>query len=604
MAILLTFGLFWLAGMNGVHRLLEKSSFEERLGFGLVTGTLLGAWAGLLLYFACGMTWGLKTGLFLLGSAAVFSFKKDWPCLFTPQDLQGLRQTYSGWRGFFRIAGILLWVSFWLRVAHQTVFQIPDGIFIHVRDNYGDQNINAAYAARFAWGVTGLENPVWAGSLLNRHFLLSFFLSLFVRENWDIVRLFQIQTFLSGSLFSWALGRLTRRATESEACAWLAPVLFIFSGGLGFIPPANPGNGWPNFLSVTLCPQRATLFTLPAACFILILIWQNIQAPRVRTAAATGFFTGLLPTACIFSFLSMLWLGFSQLIGRYWRQWLSWGLPLLLIAAPQLFYHLGSGSAVSKEFWTYGWLNEGKKGFFPLFYFWLKETGMLLPLLGMAFFSPSVPKSLKRFGFSFLGLFLIPNVLRITNWDWDTVRILMYWFLGSLLLITKLLREIWKEGRAAKAVVMIVLLLLSYEGAFKTAGILKGEGPFQIHSSDHYEFSKEIRRMTSPADVILAAPEPNHPVFWSGRVAVMGYAGWVWSGGWGDHVQRENDIKTIYTGGPDAKELLRKYSVGAIVVSDFERRKYSIDEAFLDSVAVRRTWKEGFDLWQVKNAFN
>jgi uncharacterized membrane protein len=59
----------------------------------------------------------------------------------------------------------------------------------------------------------------------------------------------------------------------------------------------------------------------------------------------------------------------------------------------------------------------------------------------------------------------------------------------------------------------------------------------------------------------------------------MGYAGHLWSQGI-DYAARDAEVRRIYTGAPDAAELLARDKVEYVVVSPLERTSLTVNEQF------------------------
>jgi uncharacterized membrane protein len=88
-----------------------------------------------------------------------------------------------------------------------------------------------------------------------------------------------------------------------------------------------------------------------------------------------------------------------------------------------------------------------------------------------------------------------------------------------------------------------------------------------------------VKAKTAPRSLILHAPTYNHPVYLTGRRALMGYAGHLWSQGI-DYLPREAELKRMYAGAPDAESLLAKHGVEYVVVSPLERSAVPVNEQF------------------------
>jgi uncharacterized membrane protein len=79
--------------------------------------------------------------------------------------------------------------------------------------------------------------------------------------------------------------------------------------------------------------------------------------------------------------------------------------------------------------------------------------------------------------------------------------------------------------------------------------------------------------------VVLHAPAFDSPVFLTGRRSVLGFPGWIWSRGL-DSSQRENDIRRIYSGSPDAEALLERYHVDYALIGPQERTFMPVNQKF------------------------
>jgi hypothetical protein len=100
-------------------------------------------------------------------------------------------------------------------------------------------------------------------------------------------------------------------------------------------------------------------------------------------------------------------------------------------------------------------------------------------------------------------------------------------------------------------------------------------------------FDREARALaagplaaTPPRALILHAPVTNSPVYLAGRRSLLGYPGHIWSQGL-DAGDREQQIRHIYAGAPEAADLLARSDVDYLLVGPQERRWTRVDEAFL-----------------------
>src|SRR5260221_8433132 len=88
-----------------------------------------------------------------------------------------------------------------------------------------------------------------------------------------------------------------------------------------------------------------------------------------------------------------------------------------------------------------------------------------------------------------------------------------------------------------------------------------------------------ISQRTGPRAVVLHAPTYNSPVFLTGRRSLLGYPGWMWSRGL-EYSQRSADIQKIYSGAPEAADLLIRYRVEYVLIGPSELSSLHVDEQF------------------------
>ena len=76
-----------------------------------------------------------------------------------------------------------------------------------------------------------------------------------------------------------------------------------------------------------------------------------------------------------------------------------------------------------------GWVS-GKDG---IFWFWIKNLTPQIFLFLIAYFFAN--SKLKKFYLAFLFLFIITNIIIFQPYDWDNMKLMIWWFLMSSILI-------------------------------------------------------------------------------------------------------------------------------------------------------------------------
>lgn len=613
----------------------------------------------------------------------------------------------AGYFVFYFLIALLL-----LLVFDRALFELPDGIYTGVQNNFGDLPFHLSVINGFARGENfPPQDPTFAGVRFTYPFLADFVAAMFVRAGASLRGAMFVENFVLALSFIGLLHRWTLELVRDRVAALIAPVLILFSGGFGWLrfvrewresrqtlfdylaqstqqyTIVGPTWRWGNALTTLLVPQRGILFGLPLAVIVFSLFWrmtgenedaetrgrggaakdkrkakqekQSGKAPRGQTAnlrvpasprlrvsprqrmIAAGIIAGLLPlvhahtlmvvmlvggllavlredwrawaigmsalalfaigldylsppvqTEAISSGIkiyiavsvvalaagSLLWL----LRGPQWREWLVFFVIASIIALPQMWWATRGSSVQATSFigWHFGW-DHGDES---VWRFWLKNTGLFIPLL-LAVLVWRWPKALvsRRLLFYYLPFtlcFIIPNLVLLAPWVWDNIKVLFFWYVASVPLVALLLARLWRAGWLPRGAMVALLLALTLAGALDVWGVVGSEkAKIQVFERAGIVFAGKLEQQTGPRSLILHAPTFNHPVFLTGRQSFMGYPGHIWTHGL-KFQDREAAIKRIYAGNYDARTLLSSAGIEYVVVGPLERQMMSVDESF------------------------
>jgi hypothetical protein len=550
------------------------------------------------------------------------------------------------------------------RPRPQVVGRNDDGaIYTGVDNNLGDLPFHLSIITSFVHGENFPPvHPEYAGARLTYPFVVDFVAAMFARAGATYEgALFWENLLLAVSLVG-LLYRFALAWTSDRLAALLAPVLTIFSGGLGFVrfyrEAAASTRGftdflwhlphdytitfdgayrWGNAVTTLLVPQRGLLLGLPLALVVATQWWlatrgEGDEATRAHACGAAvedargkkgkkgrakasrahgegapppyepfksvpffsaldraelrmlgaGVVAGLLPLVHAHSFVVlMLAAGCLALLLPRWRAWIVFFAAAFVLAAPAMWWATRGTAARPASFfaWQVGW-DRGTQN--PV-WFWLRNTGLFIPLLAAALAwrgrDPVVPKRLLIFYLPFPVLFLICNVAKISPWVWDNIKVLFYWYVASVPLVALLLARLWRTNAALKLMTGVLIALLTCAGALDVWRVVSGASEQREFDRDGVAFAELLKRETAPRSLILHAPTYNHPVYLSGRQSLMGYGGHLWSQGV-DYTGREAEVSRIYAGATDAEQLLAKHGVEYVVVSPLERTGLRVNEQF------------------------
>ena len=288
---------------------------------------------------------------------------------------------------------------------------------------------------------------------------------------------------------------------------------------------------------------------------------------------AAGVVAGLLPLVHAHSFIVVMGMGACLALINWarWREWLAFFVVASLIAAPQLLWSTHGSAVSTRAFigWEFGW-GHGDENFF---WFWFKNTGLFIPLLIAALLWKRedylVSRRLLFFFLPFTLCFIIPNLVKLAPWIWDNIKVIFYWWIASAPIVALLLARLWEGKTWNRVLAGGLFVVLTFAGALDVFALLTSQGEYQEFDRDGVAFAEMIKQQTPPRAMILHAPIHNTPVFLTGRRSLMGYPGHIWTHGI-DFGPRETDIKKIYSGSPDAANLLSKYGVDYVVIDPQE----------------------------------
>ncbi|MFL6230601.1 MAG: hypothetical protein ACJ741_17660 [Pyrinomonadaceae bacterium] len=301
-----------------------------------------------------------------------------------------------------------------------------------------------------------------------------------------------------------------------------------------------------------------------------------------RRMLYAGLIACLLPLVHAHTFVVLMLVGGClALLFPRWRAWIVFFVAALVGATPAMLWATRGTAAHAGSFfaWQLGW-DRGTQN--PV-WFWIKNTGLFIPLLVAALAwrgrDPVVPKRVLLFYLPFTLLFVICNAAKISPWVWDNIKVLFYWYVASVPLVALLLARLWRKNFWTWTLATVLVVSLTVTGALDVWRVVSQASEQREFDRDGVAFASVVERETAPRSLILHAPTYNHPVYLSGRQSLMGYGGHLWSQGI-DYAAREAEVSRIYAGAPDAAQLLAKYGVEYVVVSPLERTSLKVNEQF------------------------
>jgi hypothetical protein len=413
---------------------------------------------------------------------------------------------------------------------------------------------------------------------------------------------------------------------------------------------------WGNSLITLFVTQRSLLLGLPITIVVLHFLFQvfergrakipgrvdsdSVEAGKTDTSILAGYLppfvvgllAGMLPLIHAHSlavlFLVSAILFFLSL--RIWKKWIMFAAGVCLIAVPELIWILNGAATNTSEFfaWHFGFDARDDN----ILWFWFKNTGMFIPIAIAGFLLIYLPhfsgkrdaaaeepkvddgkkeKVKKRdskakrftstvalFFLPFVFLFIIGNVAKLAPWEWDNIKVLIYWFIGSIPFAAFFLAWVWQKNGAYRFVAVACIIILTLSGGLDVWRTASAQMRHQVFDKDAVEIADAIKKNTAPNALFLNAPTYNSAVVLSGRRSLMRYIGHLSSHGI-DYRERESDLKRIYSGAATADIFLKKYGIEYVLISPIERESLQVDEQFFQKYPLAAE-AGGYKVYRVK----
>ena len=638
----------------------KEDSLLVRLCAGNVVGSAIFALVGFLLasFFGLSAAIVLIALIITISPLALFA-KKNVQKQFRA-NLNKARGKLDGanFKKFLRFAYyVFFFLLFWF-FFERAMIETPQGIFTGGSNNLGDLPFHLGAIFGFTDGNNfPPQNPSFSGAKFTYPFMVDFLTAAIVKLGATVREAMFLQNVFFAFSLLVILERFVFKITNNRLAGKIAPVLLFFSGGLGFVWFAKDfwQSGqpffdfiwkiphdytlrdskfrWGNSLIVLFITQRSLLLGMPLTLIALTKLFQifvsdggtagrrdgetkiaSSLSPAVASSFLIGLLAGTLPLIHLHSLIVLFVVCAFLLILKpeKWREWIAFGAGVCVIAVPELIWAMSGSATETSEFiaFHFGW-DAGETN---IFWFWLKNTGFLIPILILGIFltqrlgtddaterrrdgetekrrngekkvasslSPAVASSL--FYLPFVFLFLVSNTMKLAPWEWDNIKVLIYWFVGSLPFVAFALAWIYNQNRVLKLVAAGALFVLIAAGAIDVWRVVSNQINYSVFETDAVRIASQIKTKTAPNSLFLNAPTYNTAVVLSGRRSLMRYVGHLSSHGI-NYAEREKDLKNIYEGTATADILLKKYDIEYVLISPEESAYMAQNNLMLNEV--------------------
>ncbi|MCI0663573.1 MAG: hypothetical protein L0220_21125, partial [Acidobacteria bacterium] len=277
----------------------ERINIFTRLAAGSVIGLAALSWVGYLTAIIFGLnaiSISVTAVIFILALSALIWIVSPSRIAVIFKDLEVSKTS---------IIYYALWSALLVWLFSRVVMFYPDGLYTAPANNYGDLPFHMGIVTAFAYGENlPPVNPIFAGTKFTYPFLIDFLTAFYIRcgANWPTA--FFIENIILSLALIGLIETLALYMTGNRVASRIAPLIFLFNGGLGFInfflglgnlktgliefvthlPQTYTMNAdlnsvplrWGNVFTTLLIPQRSMLFGLPIVAMILILWWMAL----------------------------------------------------------------------------------------------------------------------------------------------------------------------------------------------------------------------------------------------------------------------------------------------------------------------------------------
>jgi hypothetical protein len=575
------------------------------------------------------VSWLVGQTVFLALAAAGMAW---WGRRQAPRDVLPLLSRNDWWLlGLCALLSPLLIIEFyghWLGAY-------PDGLYSSGSTTI-DIGWHGAVAASFLFGQNFPPMyPLLPGYALTYYFMADFHLAVLLGLGMTFPMAATVTGVVLVLVVVVLIHELAIRITRSRPSAWLAVLLFLLNGGMGFVYffeqwwasqkplrfflPWLPGTyagiwddhvAFINVIADGFLPQRPLAYGFAMAFSVILIaahLWQasTEDGPPAESAvwrwlAVAGTITGLLPMWHTFSWLAIMGVSALWCLARPRPAWIGFFAPAVLMALPQLQYLLSNShvSAALGDGGAYllpGWLSY-KDPDYTLF--WVRNVGLPFVFAIPAWLTLSA--SWRAFLLPFAGLWAFATTVMLSPEPYNNIKLMQFWQLANLIAVADWIRRLAEPPVRQRWLAIVIIVGCVASGSLEV--VRETQYPVTVFNPVHLKAAAFIRQHTSPKAVFLTAPIFNNtPAVLAGRPIVNSYPLFAWSHGL-SKAQNPSlvDARKIYRNDWNAKALIAKYRIDYLFLGPEEQQAYQPDRRQLATVYPVVYARNGVTIYQAR----
>ncbi|MCM2282545.1 MAG: hypothetical protein NDI61_11945 [Bdellovibrionaceae bacterium] len=529
------------------------------------------------------------------------------------------RSDFEDWRVNGFSAGIGRWLEVGLFVYLMFVAYRHFGWMLYYSgtslrtlhaNNFGDLPLHLNYIRFFSEGAAfPPANPIFSPEQLRYPIGVDLYSAL-----WEKLGIgTQTHFFVLGMLATLA----SLVALRVWAGWWGIGGFFLGGGWLTWNAIHSPGAmdpvAWKNLFLSVFITQRGMLFALPAG-LLLLAAARDAFRHRREVAPAQLRMCGLIWGALALFHLHSFFAVSVILVGLAWIYRSQGGSgrvlrSLLIVALPVgsffVFYLTDGFQKAGVAHWRSGWMigAESLLDFLTLnFRFWLPlfvSLPFLAIVLGRQTARADIRKMWMEFGLYF-GLFILFLNLMLAPWAWDNVKVLLWPYLGLLMLAHEMISPALAKARGGSTMEVALAAMLLTPGLTQVgASIIGTNGAVGISSVEVLSRQEGALKRVPRSAILIAAPTHDHPVAILGWRRVAGYEGHLWSHGIRSQDVR-SDLELILRGQDGWREAAARVKATHILWGPAEKALYGDISQIWKSILPNVSPVAGYEVYEIQ----
>ena len=433
-------------------------------------------------------------------------------------------------------------------------------------------------------------------------------------------------------LYSFLRRFLSGKFTSTRSCekeAFFGVILFLLCGGIGgwtmlrdqnlnlyeivredWMQKTSSGQEiyWFGIVCHILMPQRTATYAYPLVALVFTCLYSGINNTKItyterkRLFILAGIITGLLPLVHAHSFMvvgivavvyCLLHPGqiFDLTKNGHFFYWLSFGIPIILLALPQIPNYLDrivGGDSEGKSFikfdplWRHSpWVDVAPSFSVDLNFFvlWWNALNFLFPLSIIGIYYLDVKQ--RKFYACLWIIFIMANLIMFQPWDKDNTKIFAIWVFMAAGVAIWTLSKWGSKNFVLKLVVILLFVSMITSGTILC--IREANLWWMYGGNEEYKVAELIKTQTAHDSIFITSGAHIHPVTnLAGRTTVYGFAGWIHSHGYPNMWDREAELRDFLNYPRDNIDFLKKYNISYLCWDHELDGTYGYDQEFFD----------------------